>query len=424
MGIWHFALMVPALLMSARGMKKFSDQQQVIKAIHAFLEKVLDDEAFARTLMEEHDSPVSFVNHLGLAPFDSISSANQWEAYKILCAPTTNDQLTIQMLQGTAAAMIKTNYDMSADLVLGGQQQDIKSMCANNISCERVFGFKDWRFHVAKMELGLRTDGIIMTRMNKTTEWVEQQIEELGEEEFDKWFDIICSTAFSARTENEYKQHHREAHKDNMERRRAKLKEDEAKHAEEMKLLTLVNEEEFDAANVDASFWDLTQWIASQPTKKDKASVKAEAMERIKRQWHRFKMIATNSKIPARQQGWPNQPSGVNMQVWLDAFKKMLNDTRLLGVLKKGKANLAKHGNVEVRPLGEVLSAIPAVKGLDPEQMRQYKQTCEDMSNKNHHRSKRQRERERENAQEEDREGEDDMMDVDEEEVDDVMMDM
>ena len=114
------------------------------------------------------------------------------------------------------------------------------------------------------------------------------------------------------------------------------------------------------------------------------------------------------------------------MQVWLDAFKKMLNYTRLLGVLKKGRANLAKCGDVEVRPLGEVLTAIPEVKRLDEEEMCQFKQNCKDNSNKNHHRCKRQRERERENAQEEEREGEgeDDMMDVDEEEVDDVMMDM
>lgn len=424
MGIWHFALMVPALLMSARGMKKFSDQQPVIKAIHAFLTRVRDDEAFARTLMEEHDSPVSFVNPLGTSPFDGIGSANQWEAYKILCSPTANDALTLQMLQGTAAAMIKTNYDMSADLVLGGVQQDIKSMRANNISCERVFGFKDWRFHVAKMELGLRTDGIIMTRMNKTTEWVEQQIEELGEEEFDKWFDIIVSTAFTKATESEYKAHHREADKECMDRRRAKLKEDEAKQEEEMQLLTLVNEEEFDAGNVDASFWDLTQWISGQQTKKDKASVKAMALERIRRQWQRFKLIATSSKIPARQQAWPNQPSGVNLQVWLEAFKKMLNDTRLLGVLKKGRANLAKRGDVEVRPLGEVLSAIPAVKGLDEDEMRQFKQNCEDNSNKNHHRSKRHRDFELDNAPAQEEEEEDDMMEQDEEEADDVMMDV
>ena len=102
----------------------------------------------------------------------------------------------------------------------------------------------------------------------------------------------------------------------------------------------------------------------------------------------------------------------------------MLNDTRLLGVLKKGRANLAKRGDVEVRPLGEVLSAIPEVKGLDEDEMRQFKQNCEDNSNKNHHRSKRQREREREHAPAQEEEEEDDMMEQDEEEADDMMMDV
>lgn len=68
MGIWHFALMVPALMLTAKGMKFFKDQQVVIKAIHAFLERVANDIDFARTLMQEHISPVSFVNHEGASP--------------------------------------------------------------------------------------------------------------------------------------------------------------------------------------------------------------------------------------------------------------------------------------------------------------------------------------------------------------------
>ena len=99
---------------------------------------------------------------------------------------------------------MKTNLDMSADLILGEKQQDVRSMRANNIGCERVFGFKDWRFHIAKMELGLCTDGIIMWRTNKTGDWVDFYIEDLGEEEFEAWFNIIVSTAFTQQTENEY----------------------------------------------------------------------------------------------------------------------------------------------------------------------------------------------------------------------------
>ena len=173
MGIWHFALMIPALMLSAKSMKKFSNQQPVVKQIHAFLLKVRDDKEFAKTLMTLHDSPVSFVNPNGFSAFDGVGSDAQFHAYEMLCQSTNNDDMTLQMLQGTAAAMIKTNYDMLADLIIGGEQQDIKCMCANNIRCERVFGFKDWRFHVAKCELGLRTDGVIMTRMNKTTQWVD-----------------------------------------------------------------------------------------------------------------------------------------------------------------------------------------------------------------------------------------------------------
>ena len=55
MGIWHFVLKIPALMLSAKSMKKFSDQQPVVKQIDAFLLKVRDDKEFAKTLMTLHD---------------------------------------------------------------------------------------------------------------------------------------------------------------------------------------------------------------------------------------------------------------------------------------------------------------------------------------------------------------------------------
>ena len=135
MGIWHFALMVPALMLTAKGMTHFKDQQWVIKAIHAFIDKVANDKEFARTLMTEHISPVSFVNHDGASPFSGVASDNQRLAYQQLCKTTDNDEMCLQMLQWTATAMIKTNFDMSANLVLGEQQQDIKSMRHHNMGC-------------------------------------------------------------------------------------------------------------------------------------------------------------------------------------------------------------------------------------------------------------------------------------------------
>eukprot|EP00961_Rhodomonas_salina_P124796 1682056-Rhodomonas_salina.1 len=223
MGIWHFALFVPCLQIAAKAMKQFSDQQSVIKGIQDFLQRVVDDPVFARTLLTEHDQPVSFINPLGACAFNGTSSPGQAEAYRVLCKPANNYDLTLQMLQATASAMMYTQSNMSADLVLGTKQKEVVSMRANNIGCERVFGFKDWRFHFAKMELGLRTDGIICWRMNKTGEWVDQQLEDLGEEEFDKWFKIVTSTAFTQATENEYRATNWQTNEAVRTRRKAKL---------------------------------------------------------------------------------------------------------------------------------------------------------------------------------------------------------
>ncbi len=41
-----------------------------------------------------------------------------------------------------------------------------------NISCQRVFGFKDWSFHIAKIDLGLSTNGITIWMMNKTQDQI------------------------------------------------------------------------------------------------------------------------------------------------------------------------------------------------------------------------------------------------------------
>ena len=127
---------------------------------------------------------------------------------------------------------------------------------------------------MAKMELGLRTDGIIMTRMNKTTDWVEQQIEELGEEEFDKWYDIVVSTAFTEATEREYKQLHTQENDIMKAKRRERITADQQKKDDAEALLTLENEEEFDARNVEANFADLAAGMQ-----------KPEACQKVMSQW-------------------------------------------------------------------------------------------------------------------------------------------
>ena len=128
--------------------------------------------------------------------------------------------------------------------------------------------------------------------MNKTTEWAEQQIEELGEEEFDKWYDIVVSTAFTEATESEYKKLHTTEDDIMKGKGRVKIAAVQAKKDEEEAKLTLENEEEFDTENLDANFANLCAALA-----------KPEQTAKVMRQWQRLKLIATASKIPARQQG-------------------------------------------------------------------------------------------------------------------------
>ena len=243
-----------------------------------------------------------------------------------------------------------------------------------------MFGFKDWRFHVAKMELGLRTDGIIMTRMNKTTAWVEQQIEELGEEEFDKWFDIVVSTAFTKATEDEYRKNHADTNAVVKRRRRAKILARQEKEENRDELLALAGEEEYDAENLEAQFADLG---ASQ-LKDD------EILLKVKRQWQRLKIFGLACKIPVRQIMWPNQPAGTNIQDWKAEFVKLFADVRLMGCMEEGRANLKSKATVEVRShaLGEVLDAIPEDVCVEEEVIEAYKKKCHDTSNMDISRSK------------------------------------
>ena len=239
---------------------------------------------------------------------------------------------------------------------------------------------KDWRFHVAKMELGLRTDAIIMTRMNGTTAWVEQQIEELGEEEFDKWFDIVVSTAFTEACESEYKKMHTQENDIMKAKRRVKIAADQQKKDNAEALLTLENEEEYDAQNVEANFADLA------------SMTKTEACQKAMRQWQRLKLIATASKIPARQQGWPNQPPEKStLAKWKEKFIVLLTDARLMAILEKGKTNLQKRLGVRRGALGEVLTAIERKEGVGQEILDEYKRKCDLATNKNSDRSKRMR---------------------------------
>ena len=103
-----------------------------------------------------------------------------------------------------------------------------------------------------------------------------------------------------------------------------------------------------------------------------------------------MKYIATASKIPARQQGWPNQPpEKSSLAKWKQAFIVLLTDARLLAILEKGRTNIEARHNVQCGVLGEVLKAIKRKEGVVKENLNKYKRKCYQEANKDANRSKR-----------------------------------
>ena len=103
-----------------------------------------------------------------------------------------------------------------------------------------------------------------------------------------------------------------------------------------------------------------------------------------------MKYIATASKIPARQQGWPNQPpEKSSLAKWKQAFIVLLTDARLLAILEKGRTNIAARSEVRRGALGEVLTAIEKKEGVGEENLNKYKRKCDEDAKKDANRSKR-----------------------------------
>jgi hypothetical protein len=79
------------------------------------------------------------------------------------------------VLQISAAAMIKTNINMSQDLLEVTEQEERKFVGkkGDNIYDERYFAKMDWRNTLSKMMSQVRKDALCMWETNKTDDWLD-----------------------------------------------------------------------------------------------------------------------------------------------------------------------------------------------------------------------------------------------------------
>ena len=199
MAAWQYALVGPALLAGARCMPLVNQQRKVVRSIHDMLHKVTDlNTDYAKSLITEQvdargnvTHPVTFLSSLldemGM-PKDMLDlKALHLLAYQRMCQSNSTDELVIDKLRISAAAMVKKQIDMSSDLLFKEAEQEFFGKAASNTCCERSFGFLDWWKKFASRQKTVRTNGLIMFKVNNTVDWLRAK----SQEDRDRIMDVI-----------------------------------------------------------------------------------------------------------------------------------------------------------------------------------------------------------------------------------------
>ena len=139
--------MGPALLAGAGCMPLVNQQRKVVHSIHDMLHKVTDlDTDYAKSLITEQvdargnvTHPVTFLSSLldemGM-PKDMLNlKALHLLAYQQMCQSNSTDELVIDKLRISAAAMVKKQIDMSSDLLFKEAEQEFFCKAASNTCC-------------------------------------------------------------------------------------------------------------------------------------------------------------------------------------------------------------------------------------------------------------------------------------------------
>jgi hypothetical protein len=187
MAAWQYSLMGPALLAGAKCMPTVNQQSVVVKAIHTMLEQVADvgNNTATQLITEQRDGegnithPFTFMEGvlkemnmplelLELKPLHLL-------AYQRMCQSTATDELVVDLLRVSAAGMMKKQIDMSADLLFKDYVESFVGKSASNTACERSFGFLDWWKKFAIRQKTVRTNGLIMFRVNDTVQWLQDR---------------------------------------------------------------------------------------------------------------------------------------------------------------------------------------------------------------------------------------------------------
>ena len=376
MGAWHYALMVPALKASAE-MMNANDQAPVIRKIHTFLLDIAENADRAQELITQHDSPVSWENTTGLYRADGFASEAQREAYNRLCQQSPHDLKAVEYIQLSAAAMIKTNINMSWELLKDDASTDkYIGKSADNITDERYFAKMDWRTRISQMLAQVRKDALCMWETNRTEDWLD----ELPEEVADTLVTLFAKTSVTDAT---LAKDTEDQLVTNEKRRKLQAQDIAAQQKKDAdtrrKLFLPVGVERWTAETCNDQFTAIQNAVP-----KKSAEQKKEIMTQ---------QIAYISGWAAKEKLKMDTAQGTGVQAVFERLQKALNNRVLMQGVEFAISKAEREAAVEVGVLGVTLSHLPVMGSMSAAGVEKLKSSFID-SAKARTRSKRHREQE------------------------------
>jgi hypothetical protein len=196
---WQFCAFAPMLLIAAR-MVSINPAAEFCKGMHTFFRKVADDKAYATQMitMQPDKKPLTFTTGTDFV-LDQELSETQRIAYARLCLPMSTNKLTVELLQLTAAHMLKCQINMSPDLIFNQanrrQVRKFNAKRADNLMAEQFFATWDnFKCRFARNGNDLRTNGRVTWNLNDVTTWLQDK----SPEEQDRLIKLVSSVKFRA----------------------------------------------------------------------------------------------------------------------------------------------------------------------------------------------------------------------------------
>eukprot|EP00286_Rhodomonas_abbreviata_P005766 CAMPEP_0181320196 /NCGR_PEP_ID=MMETSP1101-20121128/17989_1 /TAXON_ID=46948 /ORGANISM="Rhodomonas abbreviata, Strain Caron Lab Isolate" /LENGTH=663 /DNA_ID=CAMNT_0023427873 /DNA_START=307 /DNA_END=2297 /DNA_ORIENTATION=- len=137
-GVWHHALMTPALQAAIAEVAVAAGQRPVLRRLHRFLTKMANEPEFRWRVLTEHDVPVTFENFecdgwVGCIPFVGPPSAAQAESYKRIFSRIDWRNIIARQMSQFRKDALNISMEMAQQNGLNPLEEGVEEWTAENV---------------------------------------------------------------------------------------------------------------------------------------------------------------------------------------------------------------------------------------------------------------------------------------------------